>query len=374
MASSLIIDDRLHDARILIVDDEEPNVRLLIRILQKAGFSDFCGISDPRIALDEVETFRPDLVILDLHMPWIDGFTLLDSLQRRARPDDFLPVLVLTADITPDAKLRALSAGAHDFLSKPFDSTEVLLRIRSLLEIRRLHGTLAEQNRSLELRVRERTRELEEAKEEVLQRLALAAEYRDDATGEHTRRVGLISSALARRIGMDERQVELVALAAPLHDIGKIGVPDQILMKGEALDRTEQAVMMSHVCIGARILSGSEHPVLRIAEEIASTHHEWWDGTGYPNRLKGEEIPISGRLVALADVFDALLHLRPYKERWVWKDAVDEIRRGAGTHFDPRLVEAFLALEADGTLATLVTGEDPGATPQGADDRSLTAH
>ena len=374
MPGSLIIDDRLHDARILIVDDEEPNVRLLIRILQKAGFAEFCGISDPRIALDEVEAFKPDLVILDLHMPWVDGFTLLHSLQRRARPDDFLPVLVLTADITPDAKLRALSAGANDFLSKPFDGTEVLLRIRSLLEIRRLHRTLAEQNRNLEMRVRERTRELEDAKHEVLQRLALAAEYRDDATGEHTRRVGLISSALARRMGMDERQVELIALAAPLHDIGKIGVPDQILMKGEALDRAEQAVMMSHVCIGARILSGSEHPVLRIAEEIAASHHEWWDGTGYPNRLKGDDIPLAGRLVALADVFDALLHLRPYKERWVWKDAVEEIRRGAGTHFDPHLVEAFLALEADGSLAGLVARDDADQNAEGADDRSLTAH
>ena len=360
MSRPLSIDEKLLGARILIVDDEEINVRFLNRILQKVGFHTISGVNDARLALDEVAAFQPDLVVLDLHMPWVDGFDILENLRTSQPEGDFLPVLVLTGDMSSEVRLRALAAGARDFLYKPFDNTEVLLRIRNLLEFRHLHKSLADQNHQLENRVTERTREVEKAKYELLQRLALAAEFRDDVTGDHTRRVGVISHELALHCGMTPEEAEVIRLAAPLHDIGKIGISDSVLLKDSSLTSNEYSVMMLHTVMGAKILSGSDNPVMRKAEEIAATHHERWDGGGYPKGLKGEEIPLSGRVVSIADVFDALLHERPYKPAWEWTEAVNEIRKESGKKFDPRLVDAFLQIEEAGQLRVLLAQHEAG--------------
>jgi putative two-component system response regulator len=229
-----------------------------------------------------------------------------------------------------------LKEGAKDFLTKPLNEIEVLLRINNLLETR-FYSSLLEQ------RVKERTKDLEKARMEVLQRLALAAEYRDDNTGQHTRRVGQISALVAANLNLPAETVELIQTAAPLHDVGKIGIPDSILHKPGKLTEEEFAVMKTHTKIGASILSGGTSPMLQLSEEIAMYHHERWDGRGYEG-ISGDAIPIAGRIVSVADVFDALTHSRPYKEAWTTEDAVAEISRQSGTQFDPQVVDAFMKL------------------------------
>jgi putative two-component system response regulator len=334
----------LHTARILIVDDLDLNVHLLERILKLEGYCQIRVTTDPRQALILIETFQPDLLLLDLHMPVMDGFAVMAALGQHTSGGIYMPILAITGDITPETKLRALSAGARDFVSKPFDNTEVLLRIKNLLETRFLYLQLQHQNLALEAKVRERTRELEQAQVEILQRLALAAEFRDDATGQHTQRVGQLAADLASVLGLPEDQVELIRLTAPLHDLGKIGIPDSILLKPDVLSCDEMEQMRSHAAIGARILSGGTHALLQMAEEIAHTHHERWDGSGYPRGIVGEAIPLTGRIVAVADAVDALLHERPYKRAWPVADVLNEIARQSGDKFDPCVVEALLRL------------------------------
>lgn len=348
----MIDPERARDGRIFIVDDEEANVRVLTRLLSRAGFPEVRSTTDPREVLEIFREFRPDLLLLDLHMPHLDGFAVMEALQDELPEEEYFPILVLTGDTSKESKERALATGAKDFLGKPFDVTEAVLRIRNLLETRRLHRQLRTHNETLEERVRERTRELAEAQVEILHRLALAAEYRDDTTGRHAERVGLLSALLARELGLPEEEVRLVRRAATLHDVGKIGVPDAILMKPQSLSAREFEVMKGHTEIGARILSGSRFPLLRMAREIALSHHERWDGTGYTGRA-GDEIPLVGRIVAVADAFDCLVHERPYKQPVSLDEAVGEIRSEGGWHFDPAVVEAFEALLERGTLERL---------------------
>ena len=334
------------DARILIVDDQEANVRLLEGILRRAaGFSDLRGTTDSREAVTLYSEFQPDLILLDLHMPHLDGFRVMEELKLLIPPESYVPILVLTADITPEAKQRALAGGAKDFLTKPFDPTEVRLRIENLLETRFLYL-------DMEQRVRARTQELEDAHVEVLERLALAAEYRDDDTGEHTKRVGRISSLLARAHGLPPAEVVVIRRAAPLHDVGKIGIPDSILLKPGRLTPEEFEFMKTHTTIGAKILSGGRFPLLQVAQGIALTHHERWDGAGYPQGLRAESIPLPGRIVAVADAFDAMTSARPYKAAWPVAKAVAELERCAGTQFDPKIIEAFLSLQKDPLAST----------------------
>jgi putative two-component system response regulator len=256
-------------------------------------------------------------------------------------------VLVLTADATPEAKHKALSLGARDFLSKPLDPLEVTLRVNNLLETRFLYRALLEENRRLEERVQERTRELQQAQLEILERLARAAEYRDDETGEHVRRVAVNAAHVAEALGLPQEQVGMIRSAAPLHDLGKIGIPDAILRKPAKLTPEEFAVIKTHATIGAELLSGGRSELSRVAERIARSHHERWDGSGYPDGLAGEEIPLEGRIVAVVDVFDALTSERPYKSAWPLEEALAEIEAQAGRQFDPRVVQALLhALEA----------------------------
>ncbi len=345
--------EMVKNARILIVDDQDTNVQLLERILRTAGYTDFRSTTDPRRVLSVFAELQPDLILLDLHMPHLDGFMVMESLKPLIVTGSFLPIIVLTADITPEAKRRALADGARDFLTKPFDPIEVLLRIDNLLETRFLHSKLLTQNQMLEEKVGERTRDLENAHIEVLERLARAAEYRDDATGRHTKRVGQLSGLLARALGLPLEEVLLIRRAAPLHDVGKIGIPDHILLKEGPLTPDEFELMQGHTTIGANILAGGWFPLLRMAEEIALTHHERWDGSGYPRGLEEEGIPLPGRIVAVADTFDALTHVRPYKAAWTVEDALTEIRRCSGKQFDPEIVAALMTLQAEPLASSL---------------------
>jgi putative two-component system response regulator len=337
----------LYQARILIVDDQAPNVLLLERLLAGCGFTNVVSTTDSAEVLPMCAREEPDIVLLDLQMPAPDGFEVMSRLADRINAYTRLPILVLTADASRETKERALSSGASDFLNKPFEVNEVYLRIRNLLTTRLLHMELQRHNATLEKRVAERTRELEQARVEILQRLALAAEYRDDATYEHTERVASMAAALAKRLGHSDAEIELMRLAAPLHDIGKLGVADAILLKRGRLSEVELEVMRTHTTVGAAILAGSTSDVLQLAEQIALTHHEWWDGSGYPNGLSGSRIPLCGRIVALADVFDALTHARPYKEAWPVERAVEEVHLLRERQFDPEVVDAFDALDLD---------------------------
>lgn len=334
-------DEALKSAQILIVDDQDVNILLLEEILREAGYTKLRGVTDPRRALPSFVDCKPDLILLDLHMPYLDGFAIMERLKPLVEGGAYLPILVLTADVTQEAKQLALSMGAKDFLTKPFDATEVLLRIQNLLETRFLHLQIQDENLILEDRVRQRTRDLEEARIEILARLAKAAEFRDDITGKHTYRVGELAAHLATRLGLPPADVELIRLAAPLHDVGKIGIPDHILLKPAALTSDEFEVMKTHATIGAEILSGSRVPLLILAKEIAFTHHEQWDGHGYPRGLEGEAIPLAGRIVSVADAYDTMTNDRPYRKARSAQEALDTLRRGVGSQWDETIVGVF---------------------------------
>jgi putative two-component system response regulator len=362
----------LEKARILIVDDQEDNVELLALILERAGYTNVTKTTRSSKAIGLCLQTAPDLVLLDLRMPAPDGLEVL----RRLKPwlhDRWLPVIVLTADGSATAKREALSLGARDFVTKPLDRTEVLIRTRNLLEVRFLQIELREQSRVLERSVRERTQDLDESRFEMLERLARAAEYRDDATGEHTRRVGRTAALIARAMEEPDRVVELIEQAAPLHDVGKIGIPDEILLKPRKLVAEEFDVIKTHVTIGGSILSHSRSPLLQMAEEIAFTHHERWDGHGYVSGMRSVQIPLPGRIVAVADVFDALTHERPYKDAMPVPEAVEEICGLAGRQFDPAAVEAFETLDHE-SLVAVVDAKPVGGGAGDGSRRSRFAH
>jgi putative two-component system response regulator len=338
-------DQLLHPSRILVVDDQEANALLLQAVLTRAGYSRVEMMADPLAVVARCSEQPPDLLLLDWHMPGRSGAEILEDIAFLTEEPNWMPVLVLTADIAPDTKRRALSLGARDFLTKPIDVPEVLLRVRNLLQTRYLRVELERTNDQLHERVLQRTRELEDAKLEMLDRLALAAEYRDDATGQHADRIGRTSQLLALGLGLDPAEATLIGHAARLHDIGKIGIADALLLKPGKYTAEEMRSMEMHASIGARILSGSTNELLTLAKQIALTHHERWDGRGYPSGISGEEIPLPGRIVAVADVFDALTHRRPYKEAWPVPTAVREVLGEAGTRFDPVVTAAFERLD-----------------------------
>ena len=337
----MVLADRLRTMRILVVDDVAVNIDVLGRMLAQAGYTDVKTTTSPIAALESCLRRTPDLFLIDLHMPQMSGYDLLDALGPSIRTGTGPVVLVLTGDASVQARRRALEAGARDIVSKPFDPDEVLLRVRNHLMIRYFQRELDDQNTRLEDAVRARTQELEASRADVLDRLALVAEYRDDETNHHARRIGRVSALLAAGLGMTEPTLEMIEQAAGLHDVGKIAIPDTILRKPGRLTADEFAVMQTHTTAGGRILAGSRSPVLQLAERIAMTHHERWDGTGYPHGLAAAAIAPEGRVVAVADVFDALTHERPYKAAWSAAEAAAEISSGAGTQFDPAVVAVF---------------------------------
>jgi putative two-component system response regulator len=325
--------------RIVVVEDAD-GAALLERMLHAAGYENVRTATAPAVLDVLLDRWDPDLVVLDLQLPSIDGFALL---QRIVSID--VPCLVLTADDSATTRRRALGLGARDFVTKPLDRVEVLLRVGNLLQTRRLQRALEDRNHDLQRWVRARTADLEDARRETLERLALAAEYRDDDTQLHTKRVGRTAALLATRLGLSPDTVEHLRLAAPLHDVGKIGIPDAVWLKPGKLTDHERKMLEQHTEIGARILSGSRSPILRLAEQIARAHHERFDGSGYPHGLAGDGIPLAGRITAVADVFDVLAHPRPHKQAWPLEKAVEEIHDQAGRHFDPEVVAAFRRLD-----------------------------
>lgn len=335
--------ERWARARILILDDEPANREFLRHVLQPEGYGYLLEVADGQDALERLEELHPDIILLDLMMPGFDGFAFMAALRRRPRLKN-LPIVALTADPTAAIRRQALASGASDFMVRPLSHADVRLRVRNLLATRFLHEELRDYAALLEERVTERTWELEQARIEILERLARAAEFRDDDTGQHTVRVGRVAARLAQVLKVEPEEVELIRRAAPLHDVGKIGVPDAILLKAGRLTPEERAVMRTHTTIGARILSGSRSPLLQMAERIATTHHEHWDGAGYPAGLSGDDIPLEGRIVAVADVFDSLTHERPYKVAWTARDTFAYIEDQAYAHFDGRVVEALLRI------------------------------
>ena len=318
---------------ILIVDDNPDNIDVLAEILRptylvKAATS---GAMALKIAASQEP---PDLILLDIMMPEMDGYIVCERL--KASPfTRKIPVIFVSAMGETEDEEKGLAVGAVDFITKPVRPPIVRARIKT-------HLSLYDQNRELEEMVRLRTEEIQESRTQVIHRLGVAAEYRDEDTGNHIIRIGRFSQLLALAAGLAEEEAELLLLVAPMHDIGKIGIPDRILLKPGKLDNEEWKTMKCHSAIGGQIIGVHPSDLLRMARLVALTHHERWDGTGYPSGLEGNHIPMVGRIVAIADVFDALIHERPYKKAWSVDDAVAEIKRVSGSHFDPELVEVFL--------------------------------
>lgn len=342
--------------KLLIVDDEPVNVKLLERTLAKAGYSNIRSTLDPREVCDLFDAHNFDLVLLDLNMPYMDGFAVLTALHERFSSPP--PVLVLTAQSSQEFRTQALEMGAQDYVTKPFERNELLHRVSNLLGSKLYRHALERLNESLEEKVAERTKQLNETRLQVVRRLGRAAEYRDNETGLHIVRMSKISRLLGEALGMGAYECDLLLNASPMHDIGKIGIPDHILLKPGKFEPDEWEVMKQHAQMGADILEGEDSDLLGMAREIALTHHEKWDGTGYPNGLKGEDIPLVGRICAIADVFDALTSERPYKKAWSVDDAINLLQENRGTHFDPAIVDAFMA-NLDDILAIRNSHQEP---------------
>lgn len=337
-----MLKNKIEDGKILIIDDEPGNVKIFKRVLQGAGFKNVTSITDPLKAVETYEKFRPDLILLDLKMPKLDGFGVMQAL-KEVETETYLPILVLTAQRDDATRLLALESGAKDFISKPFEMTEALTRVRNMLEVRLLHNEVRENNLELEYRVRERTRELEESRMDIIHRLVRACEYRNNSTSMHGLRVSHFCSIVAEAMDLPHEQTDLMHLASPLHGIGQMGIPDEILNKQEdSLSESEWKIVKLSPIIGAEILSGSDSKLLRLAESISVTHEEKWDGSGYPYGLKGEEIPKEGRIVAVCDKFDTMVSRNSQNEYSESIDtAMEKIEEMSGTAFDPEVVAAF---------------------------------
>ncbi|MEE2640764.1 MAG: HD domain-containing phosphohydrolase [Planctomycetota bacterium] len=357
-------EELVQSAKIMIVDDEAFNLKIVRRYLQTAGYQNFVLETDPGKVVDRCHEEKPDVMLLDIMMPGMSGLDILrirqgDPIMER------IGVVVLSGSDDGKVKREALDLGATDFLNKPVDTNELFPRVRNTLMIKSTQDQLENYAEILEKQVEHRTRELQESREQIIRCLARAAEFRDNETGQHVIRVGKVSRIIAREIGYTEEQAHNLELAAQLHDVGKIGIPDAILLNPKRLTRGEFEIMQGHCSIGktiidpltmneqmlyrkhtemgAGILDGADSPLLKLASTIAQTHHEKFNGQGYPLGLKGEEIPLEGRIVAVADMYDALSSSRPYKAAFSQEDCLEIILRERGEHFDPACVDAFFA-------------------------------
>lgn len=351
------------DAGILVIDDEQSVVRLLTRALEGAGYAHVQGLTDATAVPAYLDEFTPDLVVLDLCMPVMDGYAVLEDVSRRLSEDTFLPVLVVSGVDDMPSRLRALQAGAKDFLAKPIDIQEFLLHVHSLLDTRFMSRRLNEARGLLEELVQRRTHELRQAHMETIDHLGRVAEVRDDATGQHTNRVGRLSALIAQELHVPPEEAELIMRAAPLHDLGKVAIADKISLKTGGFVDDERKLMREHALLGAELLHGGKSDLIQMAERIALSHHERWDGQGYPHGLAGEDIPLAARIVCVADSFDALTHSRPYKEAWSVPEALVEIEQESGWQFDPQVVGALVRVQRRARdLQTWSEGPSRGVT------------
>lgn len=327
--------------KVLVVDDAQINVTLFRHLIGKLPDCEAVCFLDPLQAAAWCRDNEPDLVVVDFMMPEMNGIEFTRAFREIPACAE-VPVLMVTANHETNIRHEALGSGVTDFLNKPVDNTEFLVRAKNMLAIRRSHKKLADDAAWLAEEVRKATALIVEREQETIFCLARAAEYRDPETGSHIQRMAHYSRMIAARLGLPVEQQQLLLEAAPMHDIGKVAIPDVILLKPGRLTPDEFAVMKKHAEIGYEVLNTSSSSLLKVAAEIAHTHHEKFDGSGYPRGLKGAQIPLFGRIVSVADVFDALTSERPYKKAWDWDSAIGLIREGAGTHFDPACVDAFL--------------------------------
>ncbi len=338
--------------RVLIVDDERKNIDLL-KVRMKSYGHETETASDGIEALAKMK-LDIDLALLDIQMPGMDGFDVARAIRSDPETCD-IPIIMVTALIDRETKLRAVEAGANDFITKPVDSAELMVRTASLLKMKEAQDKIKHYQAQLEDKVTQRTNQLRKALDDsveaqrktseahldTLHRLAVAAEYKDASTAEHIKRMSAYSKLLAVKLGLAPREIELVELASPMHDVGKIGIPDGILSKPGKLTAEETDIMKQHTIIGGRILHGSSSDLVQAGEVIALSHHEMWDGSGYPNGLAGDDIPIFGRICAVADVFDALANRRAYKEAFSNEKTLEMIKEKRGNHLDPKIVDLF---------------------------------
>jgi putative two-component system response regulator len=350
-------------AKLMVVDDEPTNVKLVQRFLELDGYNRFVTTTDARRAVPMAREERPDCILLDLMMPHVSGMEILDEL-RADEELAHIPVIFLTAVTDSATRRDALQRGANDFLNKPIDPYELAPRVANVVAAKAYQDQIIDHSRDLEQAVRERTIDLVRAHREVAYCLARAAEYRDNDTGFHVLRVGRYARLIGQEIGMSEEQLDILEHAAQLHDVGKIGVPDAVLLKPDRLTEEEFSLMKkhcgfgkrilrqcsedeelqlrSHSEVGAKILDGAASPLLVMARRIALSHHEWWDGSGYPLGLRGEDIPLEGRVTAIADVFDALSSKRCYKDAMPVNKCFEIMERERATHFDPNIFDGFM--------------------------------
>ncbi len=326
--------------RLMVIEDNRTNLLVLKGILEKFPDSQVEAYLDPLEAMARAEAVLFDLIIVDYMMPGLDGRGVIARLRQR-NEYRHVPIVMITADGNRQTRIDSITAGATDFLNKPIDPVELRARIGNLLTLRQQQLDLAGQADWLSTEVQRATLHIAEREEEVIWRLSKALDYRDGETGEHTFRVATIARMIAEELGFSHERCRTLYLAAPLHDIGKVAIPDAILRKQGKLDADEYAIMKTHVPVGQDILADGASDLVQMASRIAGAHHERWDGTGYPNRLRGDDIPIEGRITAVADVFDALCSERPYKPAWPVEQARTEIQRSAGSQFDPACVAAF---------------------------------
>jgi len=334
----------INDCMILLVDDTKSNVDVLVHALKdiyKLGVT-LNGEDAIRFARKK----QPDLILLDIVMPGIDGFEVCRRHKEKSETKD-IPIIFITAMDDLTHKTKGFDFGAVDYITKPFDITEVKARVKTHLTLKLAKEALKNQNSILEEMVQARTAELRKAQIEVINRLGKAAEYRDQDTGAHINRMSKYCRLMGKAVGLSKEEYDRLDLASTMHDVGKIGISDNILLKPGKLDVKEWESMMTHTRIGEKLLSGGSSQLLDLARIIAMTHHEKWDGTGYHQKLKGKEIPLTGRIACICDVFDALISRRPYKEPWPMERVMEEIKRGSGIFFDPELVEVFLSLEPE---------------------------
>lgn len=346
-------------SKVLVVDDEDRILRLMEALLIPLDYEVILA-HDGEEAIKKVREIPPDVILLDIMMPKMDGFEVARQL-KEAQDTNIIPIVMVTALKEVEDRVKALEAGADDFLTKPVDKTELAARVRSLLKVKAYNDHMRNYQKELEAEVAKRTEQLRIAFENIkiasldtIYRLSRAAEYKDEGTGAHILRMSNYSAAVARRMGQSNSTVESILYAAPMHDVGKIGIPDRVLLKPGKLDADEWEIMKQHATIGGNILGGSDAGFIRLAEVIALTHHEKWDGSGYPKGLKGSKIPLAGRIVAIADVFDALTSKRPYKGPFTVEKSFNIIKESRGNHFDPDVVDAFFAVEDE--ILSLLSG------------------